>query len=517
MEGLLSCLLGKLEVGYTHYHLRQELDGHPYADTLYAVVDVLRGYGIKSLGIRNEERNLHALSVPSVAVLRVQEETLLTVVTDIQTDSVDYYIYNKAVHAVPQDFCHAWTGEAVVLTDAAQAHEPSYGWNFIVGLIAFAERVCLSALPLLVILAGLFVNFSRLSVHHAICLFLNTIGATASFVMIRKRTNQTGMIVHRLCTLSGNDACKRTSSLHVPLFDYLPLDIIGLGYFTAHAIQCVLVPQALSSALWVSLATLPASFACIVILIRRRLPCTFCIVVQLALWANFINESHFMRHRFPTFDTFVLILYSALIFFLICMIHLRLMYEDERDRANRTLAGYRRFKTDHEVLQNKLWQGIQADTDMGESSIVFGNREARTRITIITNPFCEACAQTHREVESLLARCDGGISIQYIFVSRDEAGWQACRFLISTYKTCGEVEFRNILNQWFKYGRFRSRAFMKQRGVSIDEREADEILQTHAAWRRRYDVNFTPCTFIDGYRLPPEYDFEDIEHLYKKT
>ena len=516
MEGLLSCLLAKLEVGYTHYHLRQKLSAHPYADTLYAVVDVLRGYGIKSLGIRNEERDLHALSVPSVAVLRVQEETLFTVVTDIQTDSIEYYIYNKVAHAAPRDFCHAWTGEAVVLSDASQAREPGYGWNLIVGLIAFAERVCLSVLPLLVILAGLFANFSRLSVHHAICLFLNTIGAAASFVMIRKRTNQTGMIVHRLCTLSGNDACKRTSSLHVPLFDYLPLDIIGLGYFTAHAIQCVLMPQALSSALWITIATLPASIACIIVLLRLRLPCTFCIVVQFALWSNFVNEFHFVWRTHPAFDAPALIIYGTLIFFLICMIHLRLMYEDERDRANRTLAQYRRLKADPEILQARIRQSIQADTDMGESSIVFGDHEARTRITIITNPFCEACAQTHREVESLLARRDSGISIQYIFVSRDETGWQACRFLISTYKTCGEVEFRNILDQWFKYGRFRSKAFMKQRGVSIDEREADEILQTHAAWRRRYDVNFTPCTFIDGYRLPPEYDFEDIEHLYKK-
>lgn len=516
MEGLLSCLLAKLEVRYTHYHLRQTLAAHPYADTLYAVVDVLRGYGIKALGIRNEERDLHALSVPSVIVLRAQEETLFTVVTDIQTDSIEYYIYNKVAHAVPLDFCNAWTGEAVVLTDASRAHEPSYEWNFIVGLIAFAERVCLSALPFLVILAGLFANFSRLSVHHAICLLLNAIGATASFVMIQKRRNRVGRLARRLCTLSGDDACKRTISLHVPPLDYLPLDVIGLGYFTAHAVQCVLLPQTLSSAFWISLATLLPSFACIIVLIRRRLPCTFCIVVQLALWSNFINESQYVWHTHLSFDAPFLILYGTMILFLICLLHLRLMYEDERDRANRTLAQYRRLKTEPDVSLMKLRQGVQADTDMGKYSIVFGNHEARTRITIVTNPFCEACAQTHREVENLLARCDSGISIQYIFVSRDETGWQACRFLISTYKTCGEVEFRNILDQWFKYGRFRSKAFMKQRGVSIDEREADEILQTHAAWRRRYDVNFTPCTFIDGYRLPPEYDFEDIEHLYKK-
>lgn len=516
MEGLLSCLLAKLEVRYTHYHLRQTLAAHPYADTLYAVVDVLRGYGIKSLGIRNEERDLHALSVPSVAVLRVQEKALFTVVTDIQTDSIEYYIYNKVAHAAPRDFCHAWTGEAVVLSDASQAREPGYGWNLIVGLIAFAERVCLSVLPLLVILAGLFANFSRLSVHHAICLFLNTIGAAASFVMIRKRTNQTGMIVHRLCTLSGNDACKRTSSLHVPLFDYLPLDIIGLGYFTAHAIQCVLMPQALSSALWITVATLPASIACIIVLLRLRLPCTFCIVVQFALWSNFVNEFHFVWRTHPAFDAPALIIYGTLIFFLICLLHLRLMYEDERDRANRTLAQYRRLKTEPDVSLMKLRQGVQADTDMGKYSIVFGNHEARTRITIVTNPFCEACAQTHREVESLLARCDSGISIQYIFVSRDEIGKQACRFLISAYKSCSKAQYRDILDQWFKYGRFGGDAFMKRSGVYVDERMADEILQTHAAWRRRYDVNFTPCTFIDGYRLPPEYDFEDIEHLYKK-
>ncbi len=116
MELLLSRLLSLLKTRHTHYYLRRELDSHPYADTLYAIVEVLRGYGIKAFGIRNEGRDLRALSVPVVAVLRsdAQESARFAVVTDIMEDDIQYYIYNKAAHAAPQDFCHAWTGEAVV-------------------------------------------------------------------------------------------------------------------------------------------------------------------------------------------------------------------------------------------------------------------------------------------------------------------------------------------------------------------------------------------------------------------
>lgn len=93
MELLLSRLLSLLKTRHTHYYLRRELDSHPYADTLYAIVEVLRGYGIKAFGIRNEGRDLRALSVPAVAVLRsdAQESARFAVVTDIMEDDIQYY------------------------------------------------------------------------------------------------------------------------------------------------------------------------------------------------------------------------------------------------------------------------------------------------------------------------------------------------------------------------------------------------------------------------------------------
>ena len=113
MELLLSRLLSLLKTRHTHYYLRRELDSHPYADTLYAIVEVLRGYGIKAFGIRNEGRDLRALSVPAVAVLRsdAQESARFAVVTDIMEDDIQYYIYIIRQH-MPHRRISAMPGRA---------------------------------------------------------------------------------------------------------------------------------------------------------------------------------------------------------------------------------------------------------------------------------------------------------------------------------------------------------------------------------------------------------------------
>lgn len=66
MPNLVSIILKENGVMHTQTYVDKLYNEHPYRDTMFGIVDMLREYGIESIGINANTKDIGLLSVPSV-------------------------------------------------------------------------------------------------------------------------------------------------------------------------------------------------------------------------------------------------------------------------------------------------------------------------------------------------------------------------------------------------------------------------------------------------------------------
>lgn len=90
---------------------------------------------------------------------------------------------------------------------------------------------------------------------------------------------------------------------------------------------------------------------------------------------------------------------------------------------------------------------------MPQSAIILSNKESKTIITIISNPFCGHCKDAHEIMETILEKYHNNIQIQVILKTNleteSEESKKLFRSLMGIYKQNGETAFTKALKNWF--------------------------------------------------------------------
>ncbi|RZK43163.1 MAG: hypothetical protein EOO90_04145 [Pedobacter sp.] len=146
--------------------------------------------------------------------------------------------------------------------------------------------------------------------------------------------------------------------------------------------------------------------------------------------------------------------------------------------------------------------------------IVLGNPEAKTTITMVSNPFCGPCAKTHQVLDQWLKTRDD-VKIKIVFTTTDQDGDENTKISrhVSALSLLNDAELLGkALNDWYKQGDKKYEEWAGRYPVEYNANFA-AVTARQKEWLKMAEITHTPTLFVNGYKLPDPYQLEDIKHL----
>lgn len=169
-----------------------------------------------------------------------------------------------------------------------------------------------------------------------------------------------------------------------------------------------------------------------------------------------------------------------------------------------------RFERNYDIFKNSLL--AKDKVQLPQSPLLLGNKESKTIITVISNPFCGHCKGAHEVIETILEKYHNDVQIQVILKTNleteNEESKKLFRSLIKIYQQNGEVAFIKALKNWFDNKNIMEWFSLFPINTTT---EFDTIFNNQHKWCEENDYNFTPAIFVNGFEYPKTYSRESLE------
>ena len=110
--------------------------------------------------------------------------------------------------------------------------------------------------------------------------------------------------------------------------------------------------------------------------------------------------------------------------------------------------------------------------------------------------------------------CD--ICIQYIFASFNESLEDSSRYLISYYLNNNTDETLRKFYLWYEKEKDNYQKIIKENEAFLHTEPIEEEMKKHRNWKNKTSFTSTPTILINGYKLPKEYELEDVITIISK-
>ena len=503
-NNILKVLLSTLGVKYSDEYAGRLYQENPDRDNFFGLSYMLSVYGIEGKGYNIEDKGTSLLTKPFVA----QTDTGFQVVSDIKDGNV-ICRDERGRHVVSaEDFLESWTGNVLVVKMDEKSGEPDYVKNRKVTRVKDVKCL-LGALACLVLFGGLMLRqAASLTFSVAGYYLLSVVGLFVSVMLLQRQLHVGGGLGDKLCSLFKESSCEEVaaSSASKTLLN-ISWSEVGVGYFLSNVVLLSLSLDVIFVLGIVNILVLPYTLWSLwyqKMKIRRW--CTLCIIVQIILWG--LALVFFLTGLYHS--PFRLAALLALPFY--CLAVLAVHYyaaTKEKQRALEESNVAKRARLCREdVLFHFLKQQPYFEVTDEDSVMLAGNPEAEICLTLFCNPYCYPCAEAHRVIARMLKN-NPRIKVRYVLTAHKENLILPSLYLISSYFKKGGAVF----DEWFSLDA-KARRKVNLEIENVDERKrAEEELSHHGECVSRCKVKMTPTMLINGYVLPEEYAYGEIEYI----
>ena len=508
---ILTAFLKVLKVKYTKEFANKTFRTHPYKYSLYGLSDILSSYQIPNAGIRLEDKDITRLSPPFIAHV----SNNFAVVSTVSEERVTYLWNNRTFTDDIQEFKKGWSGVVLLAEPQKESIEPDYQkhlkWQRMLNLQDYAIYGIVGVI--LCLFYSLFLINKNWG--YTITFSLNLWGLGISYLLLLKQEKVQSAYADKICSLFHQKDCNdilESTAAKVGIFSWSE---IGFSYFLSNILLMVLFSDLFPYAALINIIALPYTIWSV--WYQRQIAkqwCVLCLNIQAALWGIFISNYFFGYIFLPTFTIIDIIIVGILYLLPILLVNKTVEIISNSNKLDTTIQELESFKNRSEVFTTILKQQSYYQANKETSSILFGNPNAKIGITILTNPHCEPCAKMHLRIEALLKDISDKVYVQYIFSSFTEELIISNKFLIAAYlETKDKGTFQQIYSNWFQKGKYDSKEYIQKFNFAIDSEAVEMELAKHTKWKDNNKLMATPTILINGYKLPEEYNIENIRYL----
>ena len=512
---LLLCV--ELQIPHTRTYTNRTFDEHPYKYTLYGLSRMLSDYGVENRGVRFDDKESALAELCSPFVAQVSGD--LALVIRITDEDVTYRWYGEDVRVPHKQFQSIWSGVALLVNPSDEAGEPDFEEH------RHAERIQRlkawgAAGGIAFGLVYLFLQAPHFSLFGLCQFILNLLGLYLCYLLLLRQLKIASSTADRLCNLLKHSTC--TDLLDTPASKVafgISWSEVGRAYFGVNALVLLFMPTAQPMLALLSFGAVGYSaWSLWYQRFRAHVWCPLCLLVQAVFIVQALVYLVSLGCKVFSFDSIfhwealariLFLLYSY--FTATLCLHLALPVIARARQAKQWKYSYRNLKLREEVFKFLLQKEPHYETS-ADSCIRFGNPDARYRLTVFTNPYCNPCAAMHRHMHGLIHQ---DCNIEFVFTSFGSDYERVSRLMAAAYLQLGAARAWQLYEEWYAGGKSRQEAFFDGLGLDADSEEVAEEYRRHTQWREQTGLSATPTLLVNNRQLPREYQIEDVIDLLK--
>lgn len=232
--------------------------------------------------------------------------------------------------------------------------------------------------------------------------------------------------------------------------------------------------------------------------------CPICLVIITIILLELVYLMAFQNSAFPILTKELIVFGFVFLSVMMIWSALKKLFTQRKELKEHQLKAIR-FERNYTIFKNSLL--AKDKVELPQSLIILGNKESKTKITVISNPFCGHCKGAHEVIETIFEKHHNDVQIQIILKTNleteNEESKKLFRSLIKIYQQNGESAFIKALKNWFDNKNIMEWFNLYPLNTTT---EFDGIFSYQYKWCEENDYNFTPAVFINGYEYPQMYD-----------
>ncbi len=516
---VLSYLIRHYSIPVTKTSIESELEQHPYRENLFAISDVLNNWKIPNAAFRLDAGALQKIPLPCLAHLNrpYGEFTVIHQVHDNQIEISNGRSGKKWLSR--DDFKEVFSGNVLVLQKADDSGEEQYDKKrkaeiykktryTLVGLAV------LSIIVIAIINHGSFLN--TLSWQSIVLVLLKTAGLFTCILLLIHSIDANNPLIQRLCTGKQKDCNAILSSKGAKLTSFLSWSEMGFFYFSGTWLLLLFNNNLSATLNWIAILNLPCLVYSVYSIYYQwrvvRHWCTFCLITQGLFWLEFFalayNWSSFnLASPVITPDVFLSLVLPIVVWYFI-----RPLLK-EQQRTQPIEQQLRNFKYNESLFQKALHSQDRIELPPTENTIILGSPEAENIVTIVSNPFCQPCNEAHKIFRKWTNE-KNSFKVQILFVNPHKGGIQKLHLITHFHQLYSEnKELAELaLHDWYA-GKYRDVDAIRRNYPVSNEFDFTQVLKEQNDWCERARVEGTPAIFLNGYKLPEPWHYQDIKYF----
>ena len=514
--------VGIIQRAVKHYGLhvikssvKEALKSHPDYPTFKSICDTLNEWKIENYPLRYEVNELEDLQPPYVVHFS-RGGGKIGFVTETVKEQVTYYTsYDEKRKTGRKEFIESCSGAVILLNPDERSGEKDYQTKI------KNELINKSILPLALTVVLIFIIY--LFYNHFVqgestyikvilpLVFTNIAGIVLSVLLILHEFEVHLSITDKLCHLSKATNCNTV--LHdkaSKVFGWLGWADVGFIYFTGSFLFLLQYPEREGLSLMAILAALSVPYPIFSIYYQGfvlKKWCPMCLGVQLILITEFILLLPQLSQLSFSFDSVTRLVLSLLV--IAIGYTLFILLRKEQMSGEMHYYKYLGFKKNPDILRVLLMNQPRYEIPLSESSLIFGNGDASIRITAFLSLHCSHCARAFEKIRNMLSENED-ILINLLLVTSDN---KMLSTLHNNNRQGKEAESIKLLEQWFSADPYSRTKITEGLCIPEDSDLSREVNEESTRLFKDYNVMGTPTFFINGYKLPAQYDIDDIRYF----
>lgn len=510
----LNTVLEALEIPCNPNFVKKLSEEEPFANSIFGLSAMLRRYNVPNecLKFDNKEDILEYSGFPIVVIYKGE----FGVVSFNGKDSLSIRGSNGHFVTLKTDeFLDNWDGVALIPSPDEESKEPDYSVHRRDRRISLFKHRGLIVIAAFMVLLAIAAN-SMAGQWMWWCVLLIDLAATGvCFMLLQKDLNIHNRFADKICGLAKESHCEDvTKSDGGTLLGLFKLSEVGFTYFAVNSIFLLLYPASIPVMALTAVLVLPFSFWSVWYQkFKVKSWCVLCLCSLAAMWLQalmFLLDGQYSHLTVEVLPALWLIAAYGLT---ILLVDRAMTFVRERMRMKYTKKRYDLLKYDTKVINAILDDKSVIDvSDSACSSIVFGNPDADSQITVFSNPYCSPCAEMHEHIKDLPGSTVG---VRYVFTYFSDDKSDINRYIIAAYRQLGAVRTWQLLTQWYDGGKKSGKEFFAGMGLDPDAPEVIAEFKKHSKWRQDDRLVGTPTIIVNSRILDRPYTIDDYPYLQK--
>jgi uncharacterized membrane protein/glutaredoxin len=516
---VLTRFIAEMAIPVTRKSISDELEKHPDYNSMLAFSDVLNNYNVTNSAYRLGFDQLPEVPLPFITYLSNKN---YAVVTKFEENGVTLSHDNwRNKVFTPDEFKKQYGGFILVAEKEANSGETGYAIKHREELINYwLMPIAFSGLAIifisLLLLNSAYLNSFNLQI--ALLILFKTMGLATSILLLTQSIDANNPLIQKLCGGDNNKNCNAILSSKAAKIAGISWSEIGFFYFAGTLL--VLMFNSSNTTLILALAllnliSLPYTFYSIYYQWRvAKQWCRLCCTVQALLWVEFFALLPTLQQGIQTPN---LTEWTRLAMSMALPIFLWIVskpYLLQLTKLSPLTSQLRKFKYNKELFEKMLNDEVRYTLPTERHSLIIGNYEAESIITMVSNPYCQPCAKAHKALNEWMSSRED-IKLQVVFSTQNnekDKKTEIAAHLMALQDNRDNVSLKNALNDWYEQKQKNFKIWAKEYPV---EKRADtsEFLEAQKEWCKMVEIKSTPTLFLNGRRLPNTYQPEDLKYF----